>query len=220
MERCYDTSAVDIFREPARVIIAGFSNSGKSTLTKFLIEKYESKFSHIIYCGTEVHPLSNHPTIKNKISFHKGIVDPLKDVDEREKSHSILYVLDDLFVESVSNPHVVNSFTRGRHFNLSVVFVTQNMFYSGKHARNIAINASHYILHRTRDISQVETLGRQIYGREQGKNFMAVYKEAVLKRPFGYLLVDLALNTPQELQLRSHIVGEPPGEVVFLEWQT
>lgn len=219
MSKCFEAEALDLFREPARVIVSGFSNSGKSELVRKLIIKYQHKFTNIIMCGVEEHPLQSHPQVGPKLSLHAGIVDPLTDIDESHP-YSILYVLDDVFTEAVQNSHVMDVFTKGRHKSISTFFITQNVFHGGKHARNISINASHFLLLRTRDINQVEILGRQIFGKALAQKFSAVYREAVLKRPFSHLLIDLALNTPSELQLRSNITGEPPGEVVFLQWET
>ncbi|XP_069192769.1 uncharacterized protein [Procambarus clarkii] len=38
-----------------------------------------------------------------------------------------------------------------------------------KYSRNISLNASHFILVISRDLSQIETLGRQIFGKEDSK---------------------------------------------------
>ena len=94
--------------------------------------------------------------------------------------------------------------------------ITQNVFFPRKYARTITLNASHYILMKNRDIYQIECLGRQLYGKEHAKDFVKIYKNAVLRRDHGYLLCDLTPNTPEEIGLRTNIVNEPPCEKVYL----
>ncbi len=89
--------------------------------------------------------------------------------------------------------------------------IAQNVFFPGKFARTITLNASHY-----RDIYQIECLGRQLYGKERAKHFVEIYKNVVIRRVHGYLLCDLSPNTHEEIQLRTNIVNEPPCEKVYL----
>ena len=210
---CYEDSVTHLFSNPARIIIAGFSNSGKSELTSKLIEKYHESFDRILYCGVNSHPLQTHHSIADKLVVSPNIEDPLEHSQYLNKG--VLYILDDLFLEAVDNKHVVNAFTKGRHSNISVLFIVQNLFFQGKFARNIALNASHYILMRNRDMSQIENLGRQIFGKNKSKAFVNIYQKALTYNTFGYLLIDLAMSTPPELQLRTNIVDETPYQIVF-----
>ena len=209
----FSCSSIDIFNDPARIIIAGYSNSGKSELCKKIIELYHEKFEHILYCGVESHPLQDDDKISAKLTVSHDILNPF------EYSHMgrILIVLDDCFIEAAEDMNVVDAFTKGRHKSISTIFITQNLFFSGKHSRNIALNCSHYILMRNRDMGQIETLARQIYGKGKGTEFLKIYKKALAANKFGYLLIDLGPNTPEELQLRTSIVGETPYQIIY-QW--
>ena len=66
-------------------------------------------------------------------------------------------------------------------------------------------------------MNQIETLGRQLYGKGKGQDFVATYKRALTYNTYGYLLVDLGPKTPEQLQLRTNITGETPYQVVF-QW--
>ena len=77
MDKCYKEEQVDLFHHPARMLVAGFSNSGKSELVARLVAKYHFKFSHIFVCGTTKHPLQKVSSIKNKLYLHLKIIDPL-----------------------------------------------------------------------------------------------------------------------------------------------
>ena len=209
----YKEEATHLFSVPARIIIAGYSNSGKSQLTTKLIEKYHESFDAILYCGTDSHPLQNHSLIGPKFTLSSKIENPIEYSQHLNKG--LLYILDDLFLEAVENTYVTQAFTRGRHSRISVILITQNLFYSGKYARNISLNASHYILMKNRDMSQIENLGRQIFGKSHSRDLLQIYKRALTYNKYGYLLIDLSANTPTELQLRTNIVNETDYEVVF-----
>ena len=47
----YTEDIIDLFQQPARIIIAGYSNSGKSQMCSNLVNKYHYKFNKILYCG-------------------------------------------------------------------------------------------------------------------------------------------------------------------------
>ena len=211
--RSFTELSTDLFNVPARIIIAGYSNSGKSQLCTRLMEKYHERFNHILYCRVDSHSLQNNEGINSKLTVSDEILNPF------DYSHlgSILFILDDCFLEAVEDKNVVNAFTKGRHKSISTIFITQNLFFSGKHSRNIALNCSHYILMRNRDMNQIETLGRQLYGKGKGNEFVKIYKKALSINNYGYLIVDLAPNTPEELQLRTNILGETPYQIVY-QW--
>ena len=215
MERplSFPICSTDIFNVPTRIIIAGYSNSGKSVLCSRLIEKYHTKLKQILYCGVETHPLQDNEVINTKLTVSPDILNPF------EYSHvgKILIILDDCFIEALEDKNVVDAFTKGRHKSISVIFITQNLFFSGKHSRNISLNCSHYILMRNRDLGQIETLGRQLYGKGKGGEFLKIYKKALSVNKFGYLLIDLGPNTPEELQLRTNIIRETPYQIIY-QW--
>ena len=214
MDVSFPDSVTDIFNVPARIIIAGYSNSGKSVLCSRIIEKYHAKFKQILYCGVDSHPLQDNEEIGSKLTVSSEILNPFEYVFHDE---NLLFILDDCFLEAVKNKNVVDAFTKGRHKNISTIFITQNMFFTGKHSRNISLNCSHYLLLRNRDMGQIETLGRQLYGKGKGNDFLAIYKKALSVNNYGYLLVDLASTTPDSLQLRTNITGETPYEIVY-QW--
>ena len=194
------------------MIIAGCSNSGKSYLSKKLIEKYHREFRHIVICGVEKHEIQSlYP--EGFVTVTREIIDPVQ--YQVEENEPILFVIDDSFDEAINSKIVLNSFTKGRHSNVSVILISQNIFGQGKHARSIALNASHIILTRNRDVCQVQTLFRQVFGKNKVSDATEVYKRAVLTRKYGYILLDVSAETPQSLQLRTNIVGEEPCEVVY-----
>ena len=178
-----------------------------------LINEYHYKFNTILYCGVNSHKLQNNPDIKDKLHISSEIVNPF----DYTYDGNTLYILDDCFLEANESKFVVNAFTKERHENISTIFITQNLFFSGKFARSIALNCSHYILMRNRDLGQIEVLGRQLFGKNKGSSFVDLYKKAHTVNTYGYLLVDLGPKTPSELQLRTNIIDETPYQIVY-QW--
>ena len=99
---------------------------------------------------------------------------------------------------------IVNLFSRSSHHrNLSVI--VQNLFHQGKGSRSISLN-SHYLLlfKNPRDKLQILTLAKQMYPG-QTDFFLNRYGEAV-KKPFGYLLIDLKTTTQDNCRFRTNVL--------------
>ena len=100
-----------------------------------------------------------------------------------------LLIIDDLMHET--NETVAKLFTRiSHHKNVSVVYLTKNLFNCNKHNRTISLNAHQMILcENVRDATQIHCLAQQMFS-ENSEAMMQGYKDATGK-PYGYLLVDL-----------------------------
>ena len=204
-DKVYTDNDLDLAKEPFRMIISGSSNSGKSYLCAQLIEQYHSKFDRIVISGgnPESYKSLSNETI-NKAIFYEELVDPFSQVTS--KGIKVLIVIDDLYNEAFNNIQISNCFSRGRHANLSIILITQNLFpRSSKYHRDITLNASHMILLRQRDLNQVEVLLRQIVGKESSKKCVQAYRKAVTSTSYGHFFIDLTSTTPPELQFRSNI---------------
>ena len=64
------------------------------------------------------------------IEFYESLPTNIEVMFDRSK-HNIICIIDDLMQSVSENRLVKNFFTDGRHLNLSVVFVSQNLFYAG-----------------------------------------------------------------------------------------
>ena len=215
--RAFSYREADLFVQPSRIIIAGYSNSGKSMLCQNIVKRYHDRFHTILWCGVAEHALQTHAVIGRKLRVSKEILNPFEYSDSVVEGEGLLFILDDLFIEASDNRFVTETFTAGRHSNISVIFITQNIFHSGKFSRNISLNCSQYILMKNRDIGQIEIIGRQLFGRKKSSDFVEIYKRALSYNKYGYLLVDLGPDTAEELQLRTNIVGETEHQVIF-QW--
>lgn len=126
-------------------------------------------------------------------------------IDEIDSNKTNLVILDDLMNESKDDVSVSNLFTKGSHHkNLSVIFLSQNLFIQGKETRSISLN-SHYmvIFKNPRDRSQFSFLARQMYPNNS-KFLEEAYADATSK-PHGYLFIDLKQSTHDSFRIRANI---------------
>lgn len=203
------------FESPTTISISGATGSGKTTWLFRLLKNTQTLFSKnqprkILYCYSVWQDMFEKMEIEiPNIEFNEGIpTESVIDSLTSNQKHNII-VLDDLMGEVVKNERVEHLFTRGSHHRkLTIIYLNQNMFCQGKHARTISLNTHYLILLKNlRDASQIITLGRQIFPK-QSNMLEESYKDA-LSYPFGYLVVDLYPHTHQDFRLRTKIF---PGE--------
>ena len=111
-------------------------------------------------------------------------------------------------IDVSKDKRIVNLFTRGSHHrNLSVIYIVQNLFHQGKGSRSISLNSHYLVLFKNpRDKLQILTLAKQMYPRQT--DFILKQHEEAVKRPFGYLLIDLKTTTQDNCPVRTNVLGE------------
>jgi len=137
-----------------------------------------------------------------------------------EGSESTLLILDDLMSET--NQLVAKVFTKiSHHRNVSVVYLTQNLFDKNKYARTISLNAHYLVLFKNpRDATQFATLARQMYPNAS-KFAIEAYKDAT-SAPYGHLLIDLKPDQDERISRRNAVcVCEEViyGEATVMSWR-
>ena len=189
---------------PCSIYIVGPTMSGKSTLTRQLLNNMKLLFepapTRVVYAyGVHQESFDKFDT---SVQLVHGIESILSDDDFFDKNIPTLLVIDDLMDEISSNKLAISLFTRNvHHKNVTVIFLSQNLFKQGKNMRDIALNSQYLILFKSvRDIQQVKVLARQT----GIKHLEEAYQKAI-KQPFGYLLVNLRPESPDILRLQSHI---------------
>ena len=127
--------------------------------------------------------------------------------NEFDSMTNSLIVFDDMMQEASNSEQVQSLFTRGRHLNISVIFLTQNLFHKGKHSRDISLNSYYIVLFKNvRDASQISHFGKQMYPNNT-KFLNWAFKDAT-KAPFTYLFLDLRPDTDESIRVRANILGE------------
>jgi hypothetical protein len=204
------------FKHPFTCITGGPTSCGKTVfVSKFLQNidvMIDQKIEEIIWCFGESQPM--HEELKNSLStpikFIEGIPN-LNDIASESKPPARLIVIDDFMREA--DGKVVDIFSKGSHHrNLSIIFITQNIFFQGKGARDMSLNAHYLVIFKNpRDRSQFQSMARQIYP-ENTKFITEAYADATSK-PHSYLLLDMRQSTPDAFRFRTEIF---PGENQFV----
>lgn len=147
------------------------------------------------------------------IEFREGLPQPS---DYSNDNHNKkLVILDDLMRES-SNSTILDMFTKGcHHKNMSLIFITQNIFHKGSHQRDMSLNYNYLVLFRNvRDRSQIMHLARQIWPSDT-KFVREAYTDACAK-PYSYLVVDLKQDTPDDIRFRACIFPDDEMQYAYV----
>jgi hypothetical protein len=134
------------FKTPANFFICGQTQSGKSYLTRRILQNMGELFdpvpTKIIYCYGEYQ--KKFGELSPSVEMIEGFPD---DIGSLTRGHeNSLIVLDDSMSQCSSDQRAVDLFTRGsHHMGVSVLYLTQNLFPPGKLSRTISLN-SHYML--------------------------------------------------------------------------
>ena len=80
--------------------------------------------------------------MKMNVEYLEGIPGELDKYFKKNKKN--LIILDDLMNEVSKSPKVTQLFTRGRHDNLLVIYLTQNLFH--KNQRALSLNSDYMVI--------------------------------------------------------------------------
>ena len=206
-----NSQELDLFAEPARLIFAGYSGSGKSYLLSKLLNKYKHKFAKIILIGSILENVED-VNIERNDDF-----DPF----ENPIIGHVLCIYDDVLL---SKKHLFNAsllFTKGRHGghpaskgSYSVVLLTQNLFYSDKHYRTLALNTSGTFLLKQRDFRQIRTYAATFLDKQKVEHFLKLYNTLMNER-YSYIFIDYTKPVDSPLALRTNLTDDKGYEIAF-----
>ena len=195
-------------------MICGPTGCGKTYFVKeffrYMNHMSDTQFSRILFYYSEWQ--SGYKEYGHNVEFHEGLpqsADFAKDLNPK------LIVIDDLMREA-SNNSVVDLFTKGSHHkNLSVIFITQNLFHQGHGQRDISLNTNYIVVFKNpRDRAQIQHLARQVCP-ENPRFLQEVYHDAT-SQPHGYLLLDLKQTTPENCRFRTCIFPSDTYQYVYV----
>ncbi len=189
-------SEINLFLNPERIILGGSSGSGKTTLVCKLVNKYRDKFAKVYVIGTDL----DCPDI-----IRNDAIDPF---EEENHGNHYLYIYDDQMLNSNVMLTVSKIASYGRHKNISVILLVQNIFHQDKYFRLISLNTTRVILFRMRDKSQIAYFARTFLDKKKIPLFVDLYKKEVIKKKYGYLLIDFTGDSDDILAIRSNIANE------------
>ncbi len=192
------------FKSPFTCVVSSPSKGGKSqwvvTFLKHLESLTDGKFDKVIWAYGEGGGVPAEVANDSRVDKCKGVPD-----SDHLSTHTLL-ILDDLMRESCSDPAISDLYTRGcRHKKISVILLTQNLFFQSKYSRDISLSTRYFVLLKNvRDRASFSYLARQIYP-ENAVSLCRALKECWESKPFSYFLIDLDPETPESLRFRSQI---------------
>lgn len=191
------------FQHPFSAFCSGPSGVGKTFFLKGFLENRRQMINPPPDKVIWFHGITQqiHEEISD-VTFVQGFPINYKDY----LGNNSLIILDDLMAECADDKRLTFLFSKGcHHLNVSLIFVTQNIFHKGKEMRTCSLNANYLIVFKNRrDPSQIMHLGRQLYPRRT-KFFQEAYDDAT-NQPFAYLLIDLRNQTCENMRLRANIL--------------
>lgn len=198
-------------KHPFTCVVAGPSSSGKTQFVFRLIRHADRLVDpppeKIVYCYGEFQPSFLE---FSQVEFHEG----LPDVGSFDGRSRVLLIIDDLMNEADQN--VCNLFTKlSHHRNVSVVFVTQNLFHRNRHVRTMNLNTHYVVLFKNpRDAGQVAIMARQMYPRKS--NFVVEAFRDATREPYGYLMIDLKPETDDRYRFRTNIFPDDERQYAYV----
>ena len=181
----------------------------------YLPEVCDARFDRVLFYYDEWQDVYRRDFKPNgdSIEFREGLPQ-LADYSSGNEKRKLL-ILDDLMCESSSDV-ILYLFTNGSHHkNISVIFVTQNVFHKGKAQRDISLNAKYLILFKNpRDRAQIQHLARQIFP-EDSALLHETYLDAT-REPHSYLFIDLSQACVDVFRFRAKIFPNDGAHVAYV----
>ena len=178
-------------------IIFGQTGAGK---TYFMLEVIRQKLIHpfpkniyYMYNIEQDFMYRWNETEEQKITFIQGL-----GVEQMNTSEPSLLVIDDLLLST--NKEVVEMFILGSHHKqISLFYLTQNLFPNCNMNRTMSNSAHYYVLfHNQRNFRQIHTLAHQIYVGRDVQRITNAYKRAS-KQERGFVVLSFAQGLPEEI---------------------
>jgi hypothetical protein len=203
---------------PSCSVIFGATGCGKTQFTRRLLLHRDQIFDHpiekILYCYTAFQPIFDAMEKDiSRIEFHQGLPSEQFLNEFTHDGGHYVCVLDDLQNAVVASPDMERLFCiTSHHKNVNVLFLVQNLYAPGKHARSVALQAHYLIAMKSlRDRAQLAHLSRQVFGKS--RIIPEVFDDVAKEAKYPYLLIDLAPHSDDRFRLRSHIF---PGDTMVV----
>lgn len=182
---------------PASMIITGKTKSGKTYFTKSLIDKAHSQFDYIFIYSSTADISGDFDEFEKKhrkktmiITDENEFLELLNDENFNEqilndKNLSKLIIIDDFigFIDLHANKKFDSLASRGRHLNISVMYLTQHIFAM---TPCIRLNCDYIFLTKTSDnnIKQLYDLSCGFANKDDLKRKMQEYRIIEITTPY------------------------------------
>ena len=187
--------------------VVGPSGSGKTHFVCKLLQSnhlFKNRFRHIYWNqgGDGEAGLTQKEFCKlNNMTVIDGFDN---NWSERLKASDVI-VIDDLYQEANKENDFNNLFTKiARHRNVTVIFITQNLFHQGGQHRTRNINVHYLVLFKNpRDQTVVEYVARQSFPHDKG--FLIDAFHNATSKPHGYIFIDFTQQCSYDVRVKTDI---------------
>ena len=138
-----------MFKTPSNILVVGPSQSGKTFCVAQLLKDRAACFKPVpssVHCCYGVGNKLMPELQKHGVHFHEGLPQGEADLDKWFKGQPGILVIDDLMAEGGNSKELQVIFTKfSHHKDLTVIYLTQDLFPAGCYNKTISRNF-HYIV--------------------------------------------------------------------------
>jgi hypothetical protein len=202
------------FQNPSTFLLAGASQSGKTTFTLNLLRYGDILFTNptclqnVIYYYKEWQDSFDYFQRESVVTEWVNQVPTSEDFKERtllykDRGGSVV-IIDDFAGEL--NKDIASIFSvLSHHTNTTVFLLTQNIFSKNPAFRDISLNSTYIALFKNpRDSSQISHFAKQ-FAPGNSAYIIGAFKECT-KKAYSYIIFDHHQATPEAIRVRSNIL--------------
>lgn len=199
------------FNTPCTIVVFAGTSAGKTTLVSKILENaswcFRNPVKSIYYFG--YHHQKAYDEMESKLEnirfFYSMPTEAILEPIFNPTTHDLV-VIDDYGAQCANNEFVESLFLRGsHHLNLTVLLITQSLYFPGAKRRSQSLNTQYTILMKNpMGASQVQTFARQRFPGHS-KEFISTYTKET-SQPYSYLLVDSHPASDSQYAVRSGIL--------------
>jgi len=195
-------------RMPFRMVVAGGSGSGKTNLVVDLISRwlpwnilmvYAKHLDIPAYVALRQKIEKREQKLKRPISVWSSSLDDVIPLDELNPENAHIALFDDMVLDKKAQDKIAHFFIRGRHKNVSAIYVSQSWKQVPKMIRE---NCTHIILLRGNNADTLDDLYRDYGSGFKNKEDFLKFVRAGTQKPFGFVVID---DNPVLPELRYRI---------------
>ena len=218
-----------IWQHPSRVLVIGGSNCGKTNAILNVLTQYAKydklhvytasdkqdkyRFLEDFFKDVKVNMALNEDDIEDNekeaeeiMDIHDGL-ENLPNVKELDPAKKHIVLFDDLnFAKAPDQQKMLEYFSKGRHNNVTPIYIAQSYFNIPKAIR---LNASHIMLYDVDDVAEMREIAKKYARGIDFKQFKKLY-EVATKEPYCFLFIDKTKREPIE-RFRQNFDGIMPN---------
>ena len=196
-------------KHPFLMLVSGATMSGKTDFVMTLLENarrliHPPPENIVWFYGEETSTIRQvRSSYDNRIDLVQGIPSSFETYINPSKNN--LFVFDDLMEEVGNDKNVTTLFTKqSHHRNISVILITQDLYYKGSERKTLFRNAQYLVLFANPlDMSGTYAVASRMMPKRVPL-FLKIF-EVATSRPYGYLFIDGKQSSPSSARFRSDI---------------